>query len=69
MGVVLALTAAADLPERVRGVVAVNTYDFRDGIARSSPLARVVISGVLTPGVGPLVARQERGSQLSVDRS
>ncbi|CAM5405509.1 alpha/beta hydrolase [Streptomyces purpurascens] len=50
MGAVLALTTAADLPERVRRVVAVNTYDFRGGIARSSLLARVVISGVLTPG-------------------
>ncbi len=59
MGAVLALTAAADLPERVRRVVAVNTYDFRSGIARSSALARVVVGGVLTPGVGPVVARQE----------
>lgn len=59
MGAVLALTAAADLPERVRRVVAVNTYDFRDGIARSSALARVVVGSVLTPGVGPVVARQE----------
>ncbi|MFM9441200.1 alpha/beta fold hydrolase [Streptomyces acidiscabies] len=59
MGAVLALTAAADLPERVRRVVAVNTYDFRDGIARSSLLARVVVGGVLTPGVGPVVAGVE----------
>jgi 3-oxoacid CoA-transferase subunit A len=33
MGAVLALTTAAELPERVRRVVAVNTYDFRGGIA------------------------------------
>jgi pimeloyl-ACP methyl ester carboxylesterase len=59
MGAVLALTAAADLPERVRRVVAVNTYDFRDGIARSSLLARVVVSGVLAPGVGPVIAGVE----------
>ncbi|MGQ4387641.1 alpha/beta fold hydrolase [Streptomyces sp. SAS_270] len=59
MGAVLALTTAADLPERVRRVVAVNTYDFRDGIARSSLLARVVVGGVLAPGVGPVVARVE----------
>ncbi|MEU7742874.1 alpha/beta hydrolase [Nonomuraea sp. NPDC049158] len=56
MGAVLALTAAADLPERVRRVVAVNAYDFRGGIARSSLLARMVVGGVLTPGVGPVVA-------------
>lgn len=65
MGAVLALTTAADLPERVRRVVAVNTYDFRDGIARSSLLARVVVSGVLTPGVGPLVAGVEPKAALS----
>ncbi|MFC8517712.1 alpha/beta fold hydrolase [Streptomyces sp. NPDC057257] len=59
MGAVLALTAAADLPERVRRVVAVNAYDFRGGIARSGLLARVVVSGVLAPGVGPVIAGVE----------
>ncbi|MDQ0752041.1 pimeloyl-ACP methyl ester carboxylesterase [Streptomyces africanus] len=64
MGAVLALTTAADLPERVRRVVAVNTYDFRGGIARSGLLARVVVSGVLTPGVGPVVAGVEPKAAL-----
>ncbi|WP_406224513.1 alpha/beta fold hydrolase [Streptomyces canus] len=59
MGAVLALTTAADMPERVRRVVAVNTYDFRDGIARSSLLARVLVSGILVPGVGPVIAGVE----------
>jgi pimeloyl-ACP methyl ester carboxylesterase len=59
MGAVLALTTAADLPQRVRRVIAVNTYDFRGGIARSSLLARVVISGVLAPGMGPVIAGVE----------
>jgi len=59
MGAVLALTTAAALPERVRRVVAVNAYDFRDGIARSGLLARVVVGAVLTPGVGPVVAGVE----------
>ncbi|MFF7948009.1 alpha/beta fold hydrolase [Streptomyces griseorubiginosus] len=61
MGAVLALTTAADLPERVRRVVAVNAYDFRGGIARSGLLARLVVSGVLAPGVGPRDRR--RGTQ------
>jgi len=59
MGAVLALTTAADLPDRVRRVVAVNTYDFAGGIARSSLLARVVVSGVLAPVVGPVIAGVE----------
>ena len=59
MGAVLALTTAADLPERVRRVVAVNPYDYKGGIARSSLLARLIVTGVLAPGIGPIVARQE----------
>jgi len=59
LGGVLALTTAADLPERVRRVVAVNPYDYRGGIARSSLLARVVIGGIIAPGVGRLIAEQE----------
>src|ERR1051326_5731264 len=42
MGAVLALTTAADLPERVHRVVAINPYDYAGGIARSSLLARLI---------------------------
>lgn len=53
MGAVLALTTAADLPDRVQRVVAVNAYDYAGGIARSSLLARLIVTGVIAPGVGP----------------
>jgi pimeloyl-ACP methyl ester carboxylesterase len=56
MGAVLALTAAADLPDRVRRVVAINAYDYAGGIARSGLLARLVVTGVLAPGVGRQIA-------------
>jgi pimeloyl-ACP methyl ester carboxylesterase len=59
MGAVLALTTAADLPDRVRRVVAVNPYDYAGGIARSSLLARLIVTGVIAPGVGPMLARLE----------
>src|SRR5690242_19208404 len=59
MGATLALTTAAYLPDRVRRVVAVNAYDYAGGIARSSALARVIVTGVRSPGVGPLLARLE----------
>ncbi len=59
MGAVLALTTAADLPELVRRVVAVNPYDYAGGIARSSLLARAIVTGVLAPGLGPRVAAVE----------
>src|SRR3954453_9559977 len=57
MGATLALTAAADLPDRVRRVVSVNPYDYAGGIARSSLLARLIVTGVIAPSVGPLLAR------------
>ena len=59
MGAVLALTTAADLPERVRRVLAVNAYDYAGGIARSGLLARLIVTGVLAPGVGRMFARVE----------
>jgi pimeloyl-ACP methyl ester carboxylesterase len=59
LGAVLALTAAADLPDRVRRVVAVNPYDYAGGITRTSVLARLIINGVIAPGIGPMLARQE----------
>ncbi|WP_433462184.1 alpha/beta fold hydrolase [Spirillospora sp. CA-128828] len=59
MGAVLALTTAADLPDRVQRVVAINAYDYAGGIARSSLLARLIVTGVIAPGVGPVLARLE----------
>jgi len=59
MGAVLALTTAADLADRIRRVVAVNPYDYAGGIARSSFLARLIVTGVIMPGIGPMLARQE----------
>ncbi|WP_426304353.1 alpha/beta fold hydrolase [Acidovorax facilis] len=56
MGATLALTAAADLPERVRRVVAINAYDYAGGIKRSSLLARFVVTGALAPVVGETIA-------------
>jgi len=59
MGAVLALTTAADMPERVRGVISINPYDYAGGISRSSFLARLIITGVLAPGIGPVLAGVE----------
>ncbi|RSM72155.1 alpha/beta hydrolase [Actinoplanes sp. ATCC 53533] len=59
LGATLVLTAAADLPDRVRRVVSVNPYDYAGGIARSSLLARLIVTGVITPGIGSLLARLE----------
>jgi pimeloyl-ACP methyl ester carboxylesterase len=59
MGATLALTASVDLGDRVRRIVALNTYDFADGVKRASLFARLVAGSIEAPVVGPMVARLE----------
>jgi pimeloyl-ACP methyl ester carboxylesterase len=64
MGATVALTASLDLADRVRRIVAFNTYDFADGLKRANPLARVVVSNVRLPVWGPVFARLENKQTL-----
>ena len=57
MGATLSLTASVDLSDRVRRIVAFNTYDFADGIKRANLLARIVVGSIRAPVSGPIVAR------------
>ena len=59
MGATLSLTASVDLGDRVRRIVAFNTYDFADGVQRANLLARLVVGGIRLPGWGPMFARLE----------
>jgi pimeloyl-ACP methyl ester carboxylesterase len=59
IGATIALTASIDLGDRVRRVVAFNTYDFADGLKRASLFARLVAGSVEAPVVGPTLARFE----------
>jgi pimeloyl-ACP methyl ester carboxylesterase len=59
MGATIALTTSVDLGDRVRRIVAFNTYDFADGIKRANLLARLVIGNIRLPGWGPIFARLE----------
>jgi pimeloyl-ACP methyl ester carboxylesterase len=59
MGATLSLTASVDLGERVRRIVAVNTYDFADGAKRANLLARLVVGNIRLPGWGSIFARLE----------
>ena len=59
MGATLSLTASVDLGDRVRRIVAFNTYDFADGINRANLLARLVIGNIRLPVLGPIGARLE----------
>lgn len=58
IGAVLTLTVAAELPDRVRAVYALNTYDyetrFGDGIRRGNTFANAIIGGLQVPVLGPI---------------
>jgi pimeloyl-ACP methyl ester carboxylesterase len=59
MGATVSLTASVDLGDRVRGIVAFDTYDFADGVKRANLLARLVVGNIRLPAIGPIVARLE----------
>jgi pimeloyl-ACP methyl ester carboxylesterase len=59
MGATLSLTASVELGDRVRRIVAFNTYDFADGIKRANLLARMVVGSIRAPVIGPVVGRLE----------
>lgn len=65
MGATLSLTASVDLGDRVRRIVAFNTYDFADGIKRANLLARLVIGNIRLPVWGPIGARLENRQILA----
>jgi pimeloyl-ACP methyl ester carboxylesterase len=64
MGATLSLTASVELGDRVRRIVAFNTYDFADGIKRANLLARLVAGNTRLPMWGPIVARLENKQLL-----
>ena len=64
MGATLALTASVDLGDRVRRIVAVNTYDFADGVKRANLVARFMVTQVRLPVWGPFFGRFENKQTL-----
>jgi pimeloyl-ACP methyl ester carboxylesterase len=63
IGSVVSLTVAAEVPDRVRAVYALNTYDyetrFGDGIRRGNWFANLIIGGLQVPFFGPIGAALE----------
>ena len=63
IGAVVSLTVAADVPDRIRAVYALNTYDyetrFGDGIRRGNWFANLIIGGLQVPVFGPIGAALE----------
>ena len=52
MGATLALSIAADLGAKIRRVVAVNPYDYPQGVERANPLASLLVKMMRVPGIG-----------------
>lgn len=65
MGATLALTAAAELGDRVKRVVAFNAYDYLPGVERANLLASVIIKHVRAPLIGPIFAAMESRATLA----
>lgn len=52
IGATVALTASTELGGRVRQVVALNTYDYPQGVERANLLASIVVKAMRVPGLG-----------------
>ena len=63
IGGTLALTVAAEIPQRVERVVAINAYDYDtrygDGLRRGNWLANIIIGSLQVPIIGPFNAWME----------
>ena len=66
MGAMVSLTAAIELEDRVRRVVAFNTYDYPNGVARANRVATIYVGSARLPAVGPLVTRMENKPVLGI---
>jgi pimeloyl-ACP methyl ester carboxylesterase len=66
MGGTVSLTAATELEDRVRCVVAFNPYDYPGGVGRANRVASVYIGSARLPAIGPVVTRTENKPVLGV---
>jgi pimeloyl-ACP methyl ester carboxylesterase len=54
IGATVAITVSTELGDRIRQVIAVNTYDYPQGVERANLLASIVIKGMRIPVAGRL---------------
>ncbi|MUL81824.1 MULTISPECIES: alpha/beta fold hydrolase [unclassified Mycolicibacterium] len=59
LGAALALSAAAELKDRVSRVVAFNPYDYPGGVERGNWFARFIGTSIRLPALGPVFAAME----------
>src|SRR6266700_768599 len=66
MGATVSLTAATELEDRVRRVVAFNTYDYSNGVGRANRVASIYVGSARLPAIGPVVTRMENKLGLGI---
>ncbi len=66
MGATASLTASTELEDRVRRVLAFNTYDYSKGVGRANRVASIYVGGARLPAIGPVVTRMENKPVLGI---
>jgi pimeloyl-ACP methyl ester carboxylesterase len=66
MGATVSLTAATELQDRVRKVVAFNPYDYPQGVGRANRVASIYVGGARLPAIGRVVTRTENTAVLGI---
>jgi pimeloyl-ACP methyl ester carboxylesterase len=66
MGATISLTASTELEDRVRRVVAVNPYDYRQGVGRANRIASIYVGSARLPAIGGVVTKMENEPVLGM---
>ena len=57
IGATVSLTASTELKPRIQEIVALNTYDYPQGVERANLLANIVVKGMRTPIAGLMFSK------------
>jgi pimeloyl-ACP methyl ester carboxylesterase len=66
MGATVSLTASTELADRVRRILAFNTYDYPEGVSRANRVASMYIGAARLPAIGAVVAKMENKPALGI---
>jgi pimeloyl-ACP methyl ester carboxylesterase len=66
MGATVSLSASTQLEDRVRRVVAFNTYDYSKGVGRANRVASIYVGSACLPAIGPVITRMENKPVLGI---
>ena len=66
MGATVSLTASTELEDRVRRVIALNTYDYPQGVGRANRVASIYVGSARLAAIGSVVTRMENKPVLGI---